>query len=129
MKLAREMQQLWSHLRAVVRDDRASVTAEFALVLPVIAALVAICVGAIALSAQQIRLTALAADMARVEARGEGFHREPSSVMGYAVRAQRSTDDVLLCVELSAHPMSGALAAVTITARSCALRSEASAQP
>lgn len=90
--------------------------------LPAVVALVALCIGGIGLAAHQLRLTSLAADLARVEARGEGSSGMVAAA-GFGVTVTRSVGDGVLCVHLTANPGAGVLRAVTIRSHACALQS------
>lgn len=115
---------LCARLVLLLRDDRGSVSAEFAVVLPVIAAVLALCMSAVALTAQQLRLTAASADVARSEARGESHTREILSTIGYPVDVQRSRSGKMHCVVVSATPAAGVLSVITLSGRSCAVASD-----
>ena len=52
------------------RDERGSVTAEFAVALPAMLLVLLLAIGAIALATQRLSLSSAAAQMARLEARG-----------------------------------------------------------
>ena len=109
-------------LGAVLHDTRGSVTAEFAVTLPAVVALVALCIGGIGLAAHQLRLTSLAADLVRVEARGEGSP-STTNTLGTGVVVSRTVADGILCVRLASNPGAGVLSAITIRSQACALRS------
>lgn len=108
-------------LTRLLRDDRGSVTAEFAITLPIVGSVIAICVVAIGLSAQQLRLNSVSAEIARSEARGEGQTSRLLDTIGYPVSVQHSREGDVQCVQLTANPAAGVLSTVTITAGSCAL--------
>jgi len=105
--------------------DRGSVTAEFATVVPAVLLVLALCLGAVQISGQQVRLTGAAAAAARSLARGDGEDRVAGLVARLvgpaAISTQRQGDFV--CVRLSAPSAFGAFAAfgVTVSAGSCAL--------
>lgn len=107
----------------VLRDDRGSVTAEFAITLPIVGAVIALCVAAVGLSAQQLRLNSVAAEIARAEARGDSQSGSLLGTIGYPVSVHRSRQGDVQCVQLSANPAGGGLSAVTLSARSCAIAS------
>lgn len=115
---------LGTRVGRVLQDDRGGVTAEFAVTLPVTAAVIALCVGSVALAGQQLRLTSAAADLARSEARGETLTSSPERTLGFPVGITRTSVNGLHCVHLSATPGGGVLAALRISARGCALRSD-----
>jgi hypothetical protein len=104
----------------VLRDDRGSVTAEFAITLPIVGAVIALCVVSVGLSAQQLRLNSIAAEIARSEARGDSQTGRLLGGIEYPVSVHRSHQGDVQCVHLSANPAGGGLSAVTISARSCA---------
>lgn len=105
----------------MLRDQRGSVTAEYAVTLPVVASMLVLSVGVIGLAAHQLRLSAAAADLARAEARGENA---TTNTLGYPVTVYREEIGQAHCVTLTASPAKGALSVVNISARSCALRSD-----
>lgn len=96
-------------------------TAEFAIVLPVVIAVLGLVIGAITLAAQRITLVASSAELARFEARGDTAQAEARlGELDTATEVTRRTRGVLHCVELSSAPIGGLLRAVTIRAESCA---------
>ena len=52
-------------------DERGSVTAEFAIVMPAVLVVLGLAIGGILISAHRIALVSLAAQVARLEARGD----------------------------------------------------------
>jgi hypothetical protein len=99
------------------------VTAELAVALPAVAAVLAICLAAVLLAAQQVRLSDGAADAARALGRGESESAAAAiaaRVSGAAVRVGSTNDGTFVCVTLSA-PAAGLLAAIELRASSCAL--------
>ncbi|MEL4320111.1 TadE family type IV pilus minor pilin [Leifsonia sp. YIM 134122] len=104
--------------------ERGSVTAEFAVALPAVALVLAVCLCGVQAVSIQVRLTDAAADAARTLARGDGVDmasaRLSSAVSGASLSVDEEGD--LICVTASAR--AGAhtvLAALTVSARSCAL--------
>ncbi|SJN11323.1 hypothetical protein FM113_11660 [Leucobacter sp. 7(1)] len=98
-------------------------TAEFAIVLPVVIAVLGLVIGAITLAAQRIALVSLSAELARFEARGDTSEAEAILArVGEATEVARRADGALHCVELSAAPMGGLLRVITIRTESCAAR-------
>lgn len=98
-------------------------TAEFAVALPAIAVVLATCLAAVVLVAQQVRLTDAAADAARALGRGESESSAASiahRVSGGGSGMTSWHEDPFVCVTLSA-PAAGLLSAVTLRAESCAL--------
>jgi len=89
--------------------------------MPVLLAVLLIAVGAVLLAGHRVALTAAATEAARLEARGDGAAAEARlSALRGTVAVARSRDGPLLCLTLRAHPGSGALAAVELSARGCA---------
>jgi hypothetical protein len=103
-----------------LRGERGSVTAEFAFVVPAVLVVLGLSVGAIMLSAHRLSLGAAAAEVARLEARGDTAAARLRLASLGDVGVGRSRDGPLLCVALSARPGAGALRAIEITARGCA---------
>lgn len=108
------------------RDDRGAVAAEFAVAVP--AVLLVIALGATALGAcsRQVRLQDAAADAARLVARGDSAARAQTAVAGAAPGATLAVShpDGLVCADATA-PSGIPLAGLTLTARACALATEA----
>ncbi|GAB3605317.1 hypothetical protein GCM10027413_07260 [Conyzicola nivalis] len=100
-------------------DERGSVTAEFAAVVPAIVLLLACCLAGLQITGQQLRLQDAAADVSRSVARGGGGAQ--AALVGASVSVTQSGD--LVCVRLSARSRSpaGTLLGLTLTASSCAL--------
>lgn len=102
-------------------------TAEFAMVVPAVILLLALCLSAMQLSSRQLRLQDAAADAARVIARGDdpgsAAHRAVSLVPGATLDTHTRGD--LVCVRLRAPAAvaGGLFGAVSLAASSCALAS------
>ncbi|GAA2464119.1 hypothetical protein GCM10009857_32470 [Agromyces soli] len=108
---------------AETRRERGSVTAELAVALPAVAAVLALCLGAVLLAAQQVRLSDGAADAARALGRGESASTAAgiaARVSGGAVSLGSTNDGTFVCATLRA-PAAGLLAAIELRASSCAL--------
>jgi len=112
---------LRARVRHVLRDDRGSVSAEFAMTLPAVAATVVLCVAAVALSTQQLSLTAVAHQLVRLEARGESLQDSEFAAKVSAFAQSRTRTGDALCLTLRAKRGHGPLSAIPITARACAL--------
>lgn len=69
--------------------DRGAVTAEFAVALPAVVAVIALCVGALGVTGRQVRLEQAVAQAARLAARGEA-----GSGVREVIARIASTDDV-----------------------------------
>ncbi|WP_395243834.1 TadE family type IV pilus minor pilin [Agromyces sp. MMS24-K17] len=102
--------------------ERGSATAELAVALPAVALVLAACLGAVQLGAQQVRLTDAAADAARALARGESSGDAAAIANRVAGRADLSAvrDGRFLCVTLGADG-GGVLAPFRLHAESCAV--------
>jgi hypothetical protein len=101
-------------------DERGSVTAEFAVVLPAVLVCLGLCAGAIQAAAQQVRLTDAAAVAARALGRGDDAGGVVSR-SGAAIETERVGG--LLCVQLTAASSVAGLGSLGIStsARACAL--------
>lgn len=96
-------------------------TAEFAVALPALLMVVALAIGSIVLATHRLALSSAAAEVARLEARGD--HAEAGTriaALGTRVQAARERAGPLHCVTLTAKPGRGLLAVVDISARACA---------
>jgi hypothetical protein len=105
--------------------EAGSVTAEFAVGLPAVVVVLALCLGGIQTVGQQLRLMDAAADAARLVARGDGEDAARGHV-GRAVGAASfavSTDGDFRCVRLSARPafLPARALDLPLSATSCAL--------
>lgn len=102
-------------------DERGSVTAEFAVVMPAILAVLALVLGGIMLAGRRIELVSASAELARLEARGDiGLAAERERRLPRGTNVSRERTGQLLCVNLRAAPGSGILSVLGISARSCA---------
>lgn len=94
--------------------------------MPALLLVLLLAIGAILLSAQRVALTAAAAELVRLEARGDRTAAQARlGSLGDGTTVSRSRDGPLLCLTLRAHPGAGALAAVEIRAMACAAVIEA----
>ena len=102
--------------------QRGSVTAEFAAALPAVLVVLALCLGAVQVVGQQVRITDASADVARLLARGDSAGGAAGA--GVSVSVERSGDFV--CANLSAPSAFAPFAAagLSLGARSCALGSD-----
>ena len=96
-------------------DDRGSVTAEFAAVIPAVLLVLACCLAGLQLAGQQLRLQDAAAVTARSLARGDPAPAYPGATATTRVEGQ------LLCARLVA-ASSAPLIPLQLSAESCALR-------
>ncbi|NQX10914.1 pilus assembly protein [Microbacteriaceae bacterium VKM Ac-2855] len=108
-------------ISAAVRAERGSAAAEFAVVLPAVLVILALCVGAIASTAQYTRLVDAAADAARSLGRGDADVVSAVARVDPGASVVTGTDDGLVCVDVGAviHPLP--TVGVPITVHSCAL--------
>lgn len=107
-------------------EERGSVTAEFAIALPVVLMVLVLAVGSIMIATQRLVLNSAAAEIARHEARGDSA--AASAVIGgldAGPNIARSAVGPLHCVTLSMNPGRGLLSAISISGRGCAATSEA----
>ncbi|MGX5697462.1 TadE family type IV pilus minor pilin [Agromyces soli] len=103
--------------------ERGSATAELAVALPAVALVLAACLAAVMLVAQQVRLTDAAADAARSLGRGESSAEAEAiaaRVAGGGVSLASVVDDAFVCATLRA-PGAGLLGGVELSASSCAV--------
>jgi len=102
-------------------DDGGSAAAEFAVIVPAVALLIAMTVGALTAVGRQIRLEHAVAQAARLAARGDvdGGSRVVAAIVGGTVVAVAAEGD-LVCLSASV-PAGIPLPLPDLTARSCAL--------
>ena len=98
------------------RADGGSITAEFALALPAVIAVLALCLGGVQVAGQQLRLQDAAAAAARAEARGTTTAAVASLAPGASAHSWSDAD--LTCVTLTS---ASALPGLILSATSCAL--------
>jgi Flp pilus assembly protein TadG len=104
------------------RDERGSVTAEFAVVAPAVVLVVVLTASLLLASGRQVRLEQAAAQAARLAARGEAEVRvrDAARALVDGGRTAIAVDGDFVCVEVSvAHAVPLPLA--PLRARSCAL--------
>lgn len=104
----------------LIRDERGAVTAEFAVALPAVVAVIALCVGALSTVGRQVRLEQAVAQAARLVARGDTEERARGVVARIAGTGEVSFghDGDLLCVTARITPPAPFPA---LHAQSCAL--------
>ncbi|MET1019346.1 MAG: TadE family type IV pilus minor pilin [Microterricola sp.] len=108
----------------MANTERGSVTAEFAVLLPALLLVLALCLGAVQLVGQQLRLSDAAADAARAAARGDDPSRVAALVSHAVLGADLSlsTQGGFVCAELASAPAAGLVSfGVRLSASSCAL--------
>lgn len=91
--------------------------------LPAVLAVLALAVGAILIATQRAALTATAAEVARLEARGDA--PEAAARLGATageVRVTRTQRGALHCVTIRSQPAGGLLAAIGVRGEGCAAR-------
>lgn len=106
-------------------SDRGSVTAEYALVLPLVLATLAFIIAAVTLGAHKIVLTSVAADYARFMARDDSAAAQASlAQLNYKTAITQQHYGQISCYDISGNPGVGPLSIITITARGCAAKTE-----
>ncbi|WP_245907473.1 TadE/TadG family type IV pilus assembly protein [Leucobacter massiliensis] len=108
--------------RRLCGEERGAVTAEFAVVLPAVLAVLGISIAGVFIAAQRLSLVSLAAQLARFEARGD---EDLAAAMladwaGPPLEAERERSGALHCVVLRSHPAGGLLSAIAVETRACA---------
>lgn len=110
-------------MRSRSPDDAGAVTAELAVALPAVLLVLAACLGGLRIGAEQIRL----ADAAGIAARSAARHDPAATTAALIRELGGSTVTVtrgsgILCARLERRaPLLGAVGAVPLAARSCAL--------
>lgn len=88
---------------------------------PAVLLVLGIAIGGIHLAAQRVALTSLAGELARLEARGDvalaAAHLARASG---SPQVERASHGDLYCVTVRSRPPRGLLAAISVSARSCA---------
>lgn len=104
-------------------------TAEFAVVLPGVVLVLALCLGAVNVIGQQVALGSLASSGVRMLARGDDPGAVRSRVAAAAPGASlaQSADGAFVCIALERQARFGpvGLGTVTLSARDCALAADA----
>jgi len=112
-------------LRVDRSPERGSVTAEFAVVIPAVVLVLAMCLSGLQLAGTQLRLQQVAASAARSLARGEALGTAGRMAAPLAPRPTLSEEGQgsIVCVRASSpgSAVRGLLGAVSLSARSCAL--------
>lgn len=113
-------------VRALRNDERGTVSAEFAVALPAVLVVLALVIGGVVLASHKIVLTSAAADIVRLESRGDSaIAQQRIAELGSGVTVQRERRGPLLCLTLRASPAQGPLSRLGVGASACAARSEA----
>jgi Flp pilus assembly protein TadG len=108
-------------MRCRIRDDRGSVTAEFAAVLPAVVLVLACAIGAMQLAGEQLRLQGADAAAARLLGRGDsGARALVQAVNPDATLVARTSGD-LVCADSRAPAALGILFGLTVSAFACVL--------
>jgi hypothetical protein len=103
------------------RDDRGSVTAEFAAVLPAVVLVLGCALGAMQLAAEQLRLQGADDQAVRLLGRGDPGARELVVAVNPNASIMVHSSGDLVCAEARAPASIGILLGVTIAASACAL--------
>lgn len=106
--------------RALLKGEGGSVTAEFAILIPMVLVILGIAISSITLSAHRVTLTSAAAEIARLEARGDIESAQTRLSQLHSTRIDRINDGQLLCVTLTARPAAGVLEVLEVRAKGCA---------
>jgi len=117
-------------IKALLDDERGTVTAEFAIVLPVVLVVLGLVIGGIVIASHRATLVSVAAEVARLEARGDAaLAAERLDELGGAVEAQREIRGRLSCVALRSRPGGGLLSSIGVEAEACAVGDGAEGAP
>lgn len=112
--------------RAHLHDDDGTVTAEFAVVVPAVLVVLGLVIGGIVIATNRLTLSAAAADIARLEARGDAtLAAERIAAVGPGISIERERDGSLLCITLRGGSVRGPLAALAIIGSGCAAATDA----
>ena len=103
------------------RDEAGTVTAEFAVVLPVVALILGCALGAIGLGAEQLRLQGAAFDAARLLGRGEAGALERIHAVAQAGTLEVRISGDIVCADVTAPTALGVLSGIELSASACAL--------
>lgn len=103
------------------KNEAGAITAEFAITLPAVLAVLAIVLGGVYLAAERVALVSLAGEVARLEARGDNA-LAATRIMSESAPPDlvRDNDGRVLCVTATASPKLGLLRGLTVSGRSCA---------
>ncbi|MBT1018527.1 pilus assembly protein [Canibacter sp. lx-72] len=125
-KFARNGKMELTSIAKLARSEKGGVTAEFAILLPVVVVTLALIVGGLSVSAQKIKLISAAAEIARLEARGDTAQAAKyRGDLGEGVEYRAvAADAALHCVTLRTHKNTTVLRAFAIEARSCAAKTD-----
>ena len=104
-----------------LQNERGAISAEFAIVLPVLLLTVGIVLGAIMLSSTRVTLVSAAHDISRLEARGDiALASSRVATLPPGTRVDSSVAAGILCTTLGASPGRGILSRIVITGTGCA---------
>ncbi|KTR91578.1 hypothetical protein NS220_14525 [Microbacterium testaceum] len=106
-------------MRRLLRDERGSVTAEFAVAVPAVIVVLALGVGVLASAAAAVRLEHVSAESARLLGRGDDA-RAFAALGEIGASMSVSHREGLVCVEASA-PVPLSVPLPPVSARACAL--------
>lgn len=110
-------------------DERGTVTAEFAIVLPAVLVVLGLVIGGILIASHRITLISVAGEAARLEARGDTeLARERLASLGDGVEVARYQRGRLECLKLSSRPGGGLLASIVVDAEACSVGDGAEAE-
>lgn len=105
-----------------LKNERGSVTAEFAVTLPAILMVLAIVIGSLSIATHKIVLTSAVFDIARLEARGDlQLLTSRTNELPTGVLITKNVHNNILCVSATQNPGRGILSVIKIEARGCAV--------
>lgn len=104
------------------RGERGSATAEFAVLMPAVCLVLAVCLSGLQLATRHVQVQ----DAAAMAARGAGRGEDPATIVGQLLpgaSVRREVRGNLVCahVEVSGSPLASLLSFPTVNATSCAL--------
>ena len=103
------------------RDERGSVTAEFAVALPAVVLVLGLALAAMQLVGEQLRLQSAVADVVRVLGRGEGATLADLQQAAPGATLTTTHPGDLVCARARAPAALGILSGIQLTASACAL--------
>lgn len=115
----------WQQAGRLLRDERGTVTAEFAVVVTAVLVILGLVVGGIVIATNRLTLASAAADIVRLEARGDtDLAAARLAGAGEGVTVEREHRGGLLCITLRTGAPSGMLAMLAVTGDACAVATD-----
>lgn len=107
---------------AALRSERGAVTAEFVVVIPAVLLILGLAIGAVLLATHRLTLTAAAAEIVRLEARGDSAAAAARlAALSLPHSVVRSEHQGLHCVTIEARPIGGVLSLIAVGSSACAV--------